>query len=226
MSQQQPEDYLSYKKNKMAKESDKGQIKKAVLWVFVLTFTFCFMVVINVTSRYGRKMDIEYGRALSTKNVNANDPYVKGINPITEFIDDRKNQVDIRLRLLQLEETAPNEAKIIDKNREKDVLDPAHFKSLLEEEEKAAHAPKVEAPEKPTTEAKPVFSKVLIGRYRSFDEAKEAQNELREASGAVTFIRKMGDIYSLQVGSYTNEGIAQEVADKYSGNYPVWILQN
>lgn len=177
-------------------------------------------------------MDIEYGRSMHSKGSieNVDDPYVKGANPISDFIEERKNQIDIRLRLIQLEETAPNEAKVIDKNKEKTVLDMEHYKALLEEEKiqkELEAAPKTETVEKPAPkEVKPAFSKVLIGRYQSFEEAKEAQAELKAENGTTTFIRKMGDIYSLQIGSYTNENLAQEVADKYSGKYSVWILQD
>ena len=66
-------------------------------------------------------------------------------------------------------------------------------------------------------------------RY-TMEDAKDVQETIRNLSGFETaspFIRKMGDFYAIQVGSYTNSSVAKEVADKLnSEGYSVWVLEN
>ncbi len=228
------EDYLEYKKNKLEeqnKEKDKRISKRKVAAIFFMTFAVCFLLVINKITRYGAKMDIEYGRAIQPSGglPDMDGPFVRGSSPRNDFIDDRKNEIDSRLKVLQLEETAPSEARILGSSKDK-VLDIENYKKLIEEQkvkkEEEVVAPKTEEAPKPPP-PKVIISKVLIGRYHSFDEARAAQNELKEDNGTITFIRKMGEIYSLQVGSYNEEATAQNIANKYyEAGYSVWILQD
>ncbi len=228
------DDYLAYKKNKLEREAGERKIsKRKVAFIFLITFCAFFLLVIHAITKYGGKIDIEYGRAIQPNDglPDMDGPFVKGSNPISDVIDDRKTLIDSRLKVLQLEETAPSEARIIGKNVEKTVLDMEHYRKLIEEEKHRSEIktaqnqppPQSEVPKPP----KIVMSKVLIGHYNNFEDARYAQNQLKETSGAVTFIRKMGEIYALQVGSYSDEAVAQTMVNKYSAlNYPVWVLQD
>ena len=232
------EDYLAYKKSKLEeqnKEKEKLVSKRKIAAIFVITFFVCFVFVINVITRYGAKIDIEYGRAIQPSDglPVMDGPFVRGSNQINNFIEDRKAQIDSRLKVLQLEEVAPSEARILGASKNKDkVVDVESYKKLVGEqktkkqESEIAEPKKEEAP-KPQAPPKVVVSKVLIGRYQGFDEARAAQETLKENSDTITFVRKMGEIYSLQVGSYVDENIAKSTANKYQeAGYSVWILQD
>lgn len=230
------EDYLAYKKNKLkeqAEEKEKKISKKRAGIIFLATFAICFLLVINLIIRYSAKIDIEYGRAIKTNDglPDMDGPFVRGSNPISDFIDDKKSQIDSRLKIIHLEETAPSESRVLGANKDR-VLDIDHYKKLMEEEvqketETLKATPKTVETPKPAPPPKVIVSKVLIGRYNSFDEARLAQNQLKEDNGAITFIRKMGEIYALQVGLYADETAAQNIANKYQeSGYSVWILQD
>jgi len=234
------EDYLAYKKNKLKEqneEKEKRISKRVIAVIFLVTFVVCFFVVMNAITKYGAKIDIEYGRAIqpSSGTLDMDGPFVKGTSPMNDFIDDRKTQIDSRLKVLQLEETAPSEARIVGSNKDK-VLDIENYKKLIGEQKAQKEAEVVKLaqqreeavkPAPPPPPPKVIVSKVLIGRYNSFDEARLAQNNLKEDNGTITFIRKMGEIYSLQVGSYTEETAAQNIANKYhEAGHSVWILQD
>ena len=72
-----------------------------------------------------------------------------------------------------------------------------------------------------------VYSKVLIGKYETFEDARSAQDAVREVNrGTTPFIRKVGDIYALQVGSYQDLEVAKQVASRFRAeNFDVWIYQ-
>ncbi len=78
-----------------------------------------------------------------------------------------------------------------------------------------------------TKDGEIVYSKVLIGKYPTFDKAREAQSSVRSLNqGATPFVRKVGDIYSLQVGSFESLNAARNIAAKYRAEkYDVWIYQ-
>lgn len=257
----QNQDYLTYKKSKMEAEGNKLSKKRVVLYACLLSFASCFALVMYVISHYGAKMDIEYGRTVQSQDKvakNIDTPYVK-TSILPNFKDERKHPIDNRLRLLQAEEIAPSEAKIIGKNKEKPALDLDQYQKLIEEHadlyEKSKHAeipstnlnlnensgktttivgdtPTITTAPAPAPAPQPQpqstrsYSKVLIGKYENFDEAKAMQSRLKESDGTMTFIRKMGNIYSLQVGSYSDESTAENIANKYSENYQVWIIQD
>jgi hypothetical protein len=81
----------------------------------------------------------------------------------------------------------------------------------------------------PRVEPSQISSKVLVGRYRTFEDAKAAQTSMREATnqGASPFIRRVGEVYTLQIGSFSNPDIAKNVAQSYSDlGHNVWVIQN
>lgn len=98
-------------------------------------------------------------------------------------------------------------------------------------ETKAAIKPKL--PVKPAIkplgalDAPAVISKVLVGRYKTLDEARKAQSLMTELQdGTIPFIRKVNAYYSIQTGSYKSFDIAKAAASKLKAKgYDVWILQ-
>ena len=72
-----------------------------------------------------------------------------------------------------------------------------------------------------------VMSKVLIGRYGTFDEAQKLQNQIKSKNPSLQpFVRKVGNVFSVQMGSYQDFNIAKSQAQILKSNgYDVWIYQ-
>ena len=158
------------------------------------------------------------------------------------FGNEAKKLIDNRLKLIQLEENAPNEAKIVSQEKENnEVIDLEQYAKIKEEglgvESEQVEEPvealqtaddTVQKPSVVTSEANvEVYSKVLIGKYATFEDARSAQDAVRDVNrGTTPFIRKVGDIYALQVGSYQDLEVAKQVAARFRAeNFDVWIYQ-
>ncbi len=233
MSMNSP-DYLTYKKSKINPQIEKQKRLsrlKIALWIFIITFSIIFAVVVQVVRKYSARIDIEYGR-------NA-DAQATSESILSEgFGADAKKLIDKRLKLIQLEENAPSEAKIIsDEKENNEVIDLEQFAKIKEsgaagEDEvkikiETNDSAKVQEQKQLQDSNVAVYSKVLIGKYATFEDARAAQDSVREYNqGTTPFIRKVGDIYALQVGSYQDLTTAKQIASKFRAqNFDVWIYQ-
>ena len=233
MSMNSP-DYLTYKKSKINPQIEKHKRLsrlKIALWIFIITFSIIFAVVVQVVRKYSARIDIEYGR-------NA-DAQATSESILSEgFGADAKKLIDKRLKLIQLEENAPSEAKIIsDEKENNEVIDLEQFAKIKEsgaagEDEvkikiETNDSAKVQEQKQLQDSNVAVYSKVLIGKYATFEDARAAQDSVREYNqGTTPFIRKVGDIYALQVGSYQDLTTAKQIASKFRAqNFDVWIYQ-
>ena len=64
MSMNSP-DYLTYKKSKIRpSEEQKKRTSnyRIALWIFIITFSVMFAIVVQVVRKYSTRIDIEYGR--------------------------------------------------------------------------------------------------------------------------------------------------------------------
>lgn len=233
MSMNSP-DYLTYKKSKINPQIEKQKRLsrlKVALWIFIITFSIIFAVVVQVVRKYSARIDIEYGR-----NADA----IGGSESVLSegFGSDAKKLIDKRLKLIQLEENAPSEAKIIsDEKENNEVIDLEQFAKIkdsgnIEDDEiniKIENASSHKTAEQKQSQDNnvAVYSKVLIGKYSTFEDARAAQDSVREYNqGTTPFIRKVGDIYALQVGSYQDLTTAKQIASKFRAqNFDVWIYQ-
>ena len=227
-------DYLTYKKSKINPQVEKQKRLsrlKVALWIFIITFSIIFAVVVQVVRKYSARIDIEYGR-----NADA----IGGSESVLSegFGSDAKKLIDKRLKLIQLEENAPSEAKIIsDEKENNEVIDLEQFAKIkdsgnIEDDEinikiENASSHKTAEQKQPQDNNVAVYSKVLIGKYSTFEDARAAQDSVREYNqGTTPFIRKVGDIYALQVGSYQDLTTAKQIASKFRAqNFDVWIYQ-
>ena len=233
MSMNSP-DYLTYKKSKINPQIEKQKRLsrlKIALWIFIITFSIIFAVVVQVVRKYSARIDIEYGR-------NA-DAQATSESILSEgFGADAKKLIDKRLKLIQLEENAPSEAKIIsDEKENNEVIDLEQFAKIKEsgaagEDEvkikiETNDSAKVQEQKQLQDSNVAVYSKVLIGKYATFEDARAAQDSVREYNqGTTPFIRKVGDSYALQVGSYQDLTTAKQIASKFRAqNFDVWIYQ-
>ena len=236
MSMNSP-DYLTYKKSKIRpSEEQKKRTSnyRIALWIFIITFSVMFAIVVQVVRKYSTRIDIEYGRNADSMSKEADNSILS-----QGFGSDAKKLIDKRLKLIQLEENAPNEAKIISEEKENnEVIDFEQFAQIKEsgEADDSVTFDGIDTKkpqdmgETDVSKNNPnvgVYSKVLIGKYATFEDARGAQESVRQANhGTTPFIRKVGDIYALQVGSYQDLTTAKQVASKFRAeNFDVWIYQ-
>lgn len=267
-------DYLTYKKSRMNPtrvQRVEKRIEK-VKRVFKLSFiTFCiiFICVVIFIKKYAKRIDIEYGRhgaevAKNEDNSALNDNYFDGY-------DADKRTIDKRLLLIQEEENAPSESRVLPQDRDKnEVMNLEHFEKLrsnldedIDMEEFSSTPVKKENEVKqgqqavqnqtaPDNQAKvqqnaetstvnpetqgnfaPIELvpkaniKVLVGKYPTFDDATTAQTAMKNSKARIApFIRKVDDVYCLQIGSYSNMDVARGVAGTYAKDgFDVWIYQ-
>ena len=72
-----------------------------------------------------------------------------------------------------------------------------------------------------------IMSKVLIGHYATFDEAQKMQNQIKAKNPTLQpFVRKVGGVFSVQMGSYQDFSVAKTQAQFLSSKgLDVWIYQ-
>lgn len=259
-------DYLTYKKSRMnparVQRVEKRVEKiRRILKLSFITFCIMFICVVAVIKKYSKRVDIEYGRHGAEIAKTSETP---GLNDFSDAYDSDKRTIDKRLLLIQEEENAPSESRVLPQDRDKnEVMNLEHFEKLKSDnaDEEEPVLPKKEikpvqndAPQQNSTgtgsvkmqnedvqsvniEQQGVFSpielpqkaniKVLIGKYPTFDDAKSAQTAMKNSKARIApFIRKVDDIYCLQIGSYSNMDVARAVAGNYGKDgYDVWIYQ-
>ncbi len=232
-------DYLTYKKSKINPRLEQQQQRSSRLriafWIFIITFSIIFALVVQVVRRYSTRIDIEYGRNLDSASKQADNSILP-----QGFGGEAKKLIDNRLKLIQLEENAPSEARIISSEKtDNEVMDLEQYAKIKEEGSTSDVVPlddTVETTQSSDVSPLPqiikeatveVYSKVLIGKYETFEDARSAQDAVREVNrGTTPFIRKVGDIYALQVGSFQDLEVAKQVASKFRAeNFDVWIYQ-
>lgn len=72
-----------------------------------------------------------------------------------------------------------------------------------------------------------IMSKVLIGRYSTFEDAQKVQSEIKARDAKLSpFVKKVGDIFTVQMGSYQDFSVAKRKAQILkSKGFDVWIYQ-
>ncbi len=256
-------DYLTYKKSKMnparvQRVEKRVEKVKRILKLSFVTFCIMFICVVVVIKKYAKRVDIEYGRHGAEIAKNSETPGLSD-NYFNDSYDSDKRTIDKRLLLIQEEENAPSESRVLPQDRDKnEVMNLEHFEKLKSDniDDDEPVAPKKTEEPKPTqnqqqanstqqapeqqslnVEQQGVFSpielpqkaniKVLIGKYPTFDDAKTAQNAMKNSKARIApFIRRVDDVYCLQIGSYSNMDVARAVAGNYGKEgFDVWIYQ-
>ncbi len=241
--------YLAYKKSKIQREieKDKKPISRFsfLLQLFVATFIIIFIIIVVSIMKYSSKVDIEYaqGELQLSEGVTNN---ISNYDNNTS--DEPQRKIDKRLILIQQEENAPSEARIIEKSPlQQEVISQTHIENnkKIEKEEEIASMNKekdskiasiieeVKLQNKvPVEEVSQdsnvvVMSKVLIGRYNTFEEAQVLQTQIKAKNSSLQpFVRKVGNVFSVQMGSYQDFSIAKKHAQTLrSQGFDVWIYQ-
>jgi hypothetical protein len=103
---------------------------RRILKLSFITFCIMFICVVIFIKKYAKRIDIEYGRhgaeiAKEGQHSNINDNY------FNETYDSDKRTIDKRLVLIQEEENAPSESRVLPQDRDKnEVMNLEHFEKL------------------------------------------------------------------------------------------------
>ena len=268
-------DYLTYKKSRMnpsrvQRVEKRVEKVKRILKLSFVTFCIMFICVVVFIKKYAKRVDIEYGRNWAEASKQAPNSSIND-NYFNDTYDSDKRSIDKRLTLIQQEENAPSESRVLPQDRDKnEVMNFEHFERLKsnteedidtdliepvqsepkpekkqvqkttqasQDKEKAQLLPKqtgeTNASNTSSTNFAPIELpaksniKVLIGKYSTFDEAKTAQSAMKNSKAKIAqFIRKVDDVYCLQIGSYSNMDVARSVAGSFGKEgFDVWIYQ-
>lgn len=224
-------DYLSYdryKKNKKNVDS-----KNSVL-TFIVTFFITLLVFTAVAKSLSPDVDVSIGNDSQT------DAKDTGLG-VKKFIDER-------LKMIQMDDNSAgvsipgseNKPSLINKNSSEDLSQEPEEKvnipkdntdSAITDDEPVT--PTAKKPPRPSSKdlstpfVTPVSSKVVVGRYATFEQAKVAQEILLDSGLDITpFVRQLNGAYTLQVGSYSTRAKAEELSSELQrNNFPARIIQ-
>ena len=244
--------YFAYKKNKIQDEieSHKKPISRFsfLLQLFIVTFVIIFIIIVVSIMKYSAKMDIEYAKGeLDYSNGVMNS--IPNYNISSE--DEPQRKIDKRLIQIQQEENAPSEARIIDKNKNNlEVISSTHLennkkieklekqkkKNIQEEDmnskistiiEDVKLQKKIPVEQIDVDDNITIMSKVLIGRYNTFEEAQKLVVQIKEKNSKLQpFAKKVGNVFSVQMGSYQDFNVAKNHAQSLrKQGFDVWIYQ-
>lgn len=243
-------DYLTYKRSKIKTEIEEKRrpISKInfLLQLFLATFIVMFIIIVVVIMKFSSRVDIEYASTpsgdYSMKQEEENIPIAPNYAPF----EDEQQKIDMRLRLIQQEENAPSEAKIIsDSNKDNEIINPIH----IEESKKIDKIEKIKTQNALSETKKPsetqetikktvveinntnqtISSKVLVGRFPTFEDAQRFLNGVKNDprfDDYAPYVRKVGDVYSVQMGSFVDFPTAKARAQRLKArSLDVWIYQ-
>lgn len=211
---------------------------KALLILFLSTFAIVMFFSLYVASIVTPKIDIP---ALSKDDENAEQDFSG-----SQF----KGIIDPRLKYIEMEEQTPEQPKQELKNSlvnesETEIEAPVTYQGTPtddaddENEYTNPYSPPKTATPKPAAKsgqesvalrnkvanAPPKMARVLVGKYSSPYEAREAANMFMN-SNYTPFIKEHNGSYSLQVGSYTDMGKAADTANTLKNRgFSVQIIQ-
>ncbi len=197
--------------NKIKKNDKAHKLLTIFLTTFLVTFIFITLFVKNLP-----EIDVEIG-----KNADA-----------TDADDSEKGSVDERLRWIQFEDNMPGVSTRFtstDENSQEDGKQNEDNVIEYDEDVKSGNIPAIKedavikvdkaqpAETKtpaPVTPSVSKISKVYVGQYSTIEQAIAMQNRLTDAGlDLAPFVKKVGENYVVQIGSYASAQKAQSVAE-------------
>ncbi len=223
--------------------------------LFIATFVIIFIIIVIAIMKYSSRMDIEYSKGDLSMHDSVESAQDTTKSSIVEeeqgkidkrliFIQQEENapsEAKIIDKAQNKQEEVINPVHIEENKKIEKIEKIEKIKAQNAQSEAQSAAPpkkeevKLQGKKQETTAPLPInaqknitiMSKVLIGRYSSFEEAQKMQTEIKEKDPNTTpFVRKTGDVFSVQMGSYQDFSIAKRQAQvlKTKG-YDVWIYQ-
>lgn len=208
--------HISYKEyqKKVTQKPNEG------IAIFVSAFFILLLLFLGIAKQISPDVDVSIG-----------DDSVS--NSETVGID--KNNVDERLKLLQMEDNGmAGEDEMFNSELDEKVVIPEkkeEKQETVKQEEAVVEkepAPKTEqtATPAPKVTQQSVNAKVVVGYYATKEQAEVAKGIIAEAGLNISpFVRSIGGAYTIQVGSYSTREKAQTVVnDLLRNNYPARII--
>ena len=199
--------HISYKEyqKKVTKTPNEG------IAIFVSAFFILLLLFLGIAKQISPDIDVSIGN---------ND------NSDSETMGIEKNEVDERLKLLQMEDSTGNE--MFSPELDEKVVIPEQKEEELAEKEANPKPAETASPEPKTVQAPAAaVSKVVVGFYQTKEQADVAKGIIAEETGLniSPFVRAIGGGYTIQVGSYSTREKAQSVVnDLLRNNYPARII--
>lgn len=233
-------DYLTYEQYKKSRKK-KNDSKSSVL-IAVTTFFVALLVFTAIAKSLSPNVDVSIGGDSET------DAKETGLG-VKKFIDDR-------LKMIQLEDNSAGVSiKTVNVNQ-KTLQDSQNFDEYSQGAENKINTktkkdysdseqvyeepiplPKQTSSNPPRPKGKDLspfetpspakMSKVYVGRYSSIEQARVAQEILMDSGMNITpFVKNMGGVYTLQVGSYGSKAKADGLASELQkNNFPARVVQ-
>lgn len=211
-------DFIKFNKNKKVNSRN----------IFFKTFSLTLILMAIGLYFFTPNIDVQIGDISSDNEFEDEIDYVnkKNVDYRLRWIqlEDNGNQLIDRLRKNDANPSGIEDGESHQKDDEKEHQDSAYNDNSLPMEPKTTTAPNVnhhensveneihlsENTNQHATQVKSTFSKVYIGSYGDINAAIEAQNKLLEANLPVSpFIKKMNNVYVIQVGSFASLNKAQ-----------------
>lgn len=231
-------DYLTYDRYKKKKKTTS---KKGVL--LAITTFFATLLLFSIFAKLlSPDVDVSIGDDSTT------DAKESGLG-VKRFIDDRLKMIQMEdnsagVSIKESAEKAPryNDASFdkFSKSMEEKVdlstrnnndgknISDSSMDDPVDEPIQYSHTPpRPSGRELSTPFESPKMSKVLVGRYSTVEQAKVAQGILLDSGIDVSpFIKSVGGVYTLQVGSYSNRAKADSLASELlRNNFPARVVQ-
>lgn len=216
--------HISYKEyqKKSVKNSNEGIV------IFVSAFFILLLVFLGIAKQISPNIDVSIGGDATVQE----EEDTLGIT---------KSSVDERLKLLQMEDARLEEETFSPELDEKVVL--PNKEEVKPQEQSTVKLPqsvldikndvvsKVEHKTEPKAEplTAPVVqtsAKVVVGSYATREQAEVVKGIIAESGLSITpFVRSIGGVYTIQVGSFSTREKAQTaVDDLIRNNYPARII--
>lgn len=229
-------DYLSYEKYKKKKDSNPNKR----LLIFITTF-FVTLLLFSMTAKLmSPDVDVTIGDESEAE------PKETGLG-VKRFIDDRLKMIQMedssagvsvqnKNRNMEAEQNSTQETNIIDEEvqfAEEKMNLPTKKDKNIKATEDTEVMPLYTSPPRPSKKdlatpfESPKVSKVYVGRYYTLEQAKVAQEILMDSGINVSpFVKDIGGVYTLQLGSYSNKAKADELAAELRKNgFPTRVVQ-
>ena len=225
-------DFMSYERYKKNKKNG----SKNGLLLAITTFFVTLLLFTMIAKSFSPDVDVTIG------DDSATDAKETGLG-VKKFIDER-------LKMIQMEDNSAGVSLKEDENSkakyndvgfdkfsqamdEKMDLPKTKNKSQLDETvdepmtSTSVAAPRPTSKELSTPFVTPKMSKIYVGRYSSMEQAKVAQGILLDSGLDITpFVKDLGGVYALQVGSYSSRAKADGLAAELQRNgFPARVVQ-
>ncbi|MBP3821134.1 SPOR domain-containing protein [bacterium] len=220
--------YSEYKKN-MKKKSNKDAT------VFISVFIIGVLIILGFAKILSPNVDVGI----------ADDDEYSQIEEENYDNDTNQNNVDARLKMLQMEDAGKSEddEEMFSPNLDEKVVLPSRLKKTVGQMEAEMLNTKTQKAEEPIIinnsvqkeskqlEQTPapsqiINAKVVVGYYATDKQAEVAKSILQEAGiGLNPIVKNMNGYYTLQVGSYSTKEKAQQAANNLlKSNFPARVI--